>query len=61
MVANVVEVVALTECSCCEVVTVANEIDEATGECAACTFAGWVASHEAWLAEAVGDDVREVA
>ena len=54
----------LVECSCCEVPTVVREIDEATGECAACVFVGWVEGHEAMLAgvgAVVAEDAKAVA
>lgn len=57
---EVVELVAIVECEGCELPTVVGEVDPASGECAACSFVGWVMGHEAWLVDG-GVGEREVA
>ncbi len=57
---EVVELVAIVECAECALPTVVGEVDQASGECAACSFVGWVMGHEAWLVDG-GVGEREVA
>lgn len=52
-----VAVVELVTCSCCEVLTVAAEISEIDGQCAACVFADQVSEMDAWVVATGADEV----